>query len=127
MQVPRPVPLGVLPGLEDDPLPGTGLHLELGHHAPVETEEQKADLARAAAVEEAWVSALKKPGALLALVFGSLSLAWLASLTRTAPSMTWPWLLVLVMIFTWALALMRGGGRPEEAEPAKAPGGGGHH
>ena len=98
-----------------------------GHHAPVETEEQKADLARAAAVEEAWVSALKKPGALLALVFGSLSLAWLASLTRTAPAMTWPWLLVLVMIFTWALALMRGGGRPEEAEPAKAPGGGGHH
>lgn len=97
-----------------------------GHHAPVETAEMKADRARSAEIAQIWAKALSKPGALIALVFGSLSLAWLASLSRSAPELAWTWLLVMVLAFAWGLALARGGcAGAEEAEPPAT--GGGHH
>lgn len=95
-------------------------HAGGGHAAPVETAEQRADRERGERVELAWSRALRKPGALLALFSGSLSIAWLAALAPSAPAMSWTWLLVHLLVFSWALALARGG-EPEPVEERAPP------
>ena len=83
------------------------------HAAPPETEEQRQDREHSEAVELRWRRALVLPGAILALLSAGLSLAWIGSLGRLAPSMSWTWLLVLLLVFGWSLALARG---PRDAE-----------
>ena len=93
-----------------------------GGHLPVETPEQRADAQRSQAVELAIRRGLRIPGLVIAVVFAALSLAGLGALSHSAPRYSWTWLLLAVFLFTWALALSRGG-RPDEAVAPPAP----HH
>ena len=83
-------------------------HHAARHAAPVETEEQQQDRLKSAAVQHAWSRRFARPAALLAIVSAGLSLAYLGTLCRHAPSMNWPWLLTWLLALTWFLALARG-------------------